>query len=145
MGVGEPARAFDAIADRYDDDGRHAAVADRLVSGIRSGSPTRSVVDVATGTGAAAFAALRRLDPGHVVAFDVSGRMIARARRAAAVHDPDGRITWLVAAAVPLPVDDRSVDVVVCASSLHFLGAAALTDWARVLRPGGLVAVHPAR
>ena len=39
-----------------------------------------------------------------------------------------------------MPADDHSADVVLCASSLHFLGAVAFADWLRVLRPGGRLA-----
>lgn len=45
-----------------------------------------------------------------------------------------------MAPAVPLPLPDRAADLVLCTSSLHFLGTAALHDWQRVLRPGGLAA-----
>ncbi|SNT66088.1 Methyltransferase domain-containing protein [Asanoa hainanensis] len=61
--------------------------------------------------------------------------MIARGR----AIGPEAGITWQVGSALPLPVADGSVDVVLCASSLHFLGRAALDDWRRVLKPGGRV------
>jgi ubiquinone/menaquinone biosynthesis C-methylase UbiE len=130
---------FDAAADAYDDDPHHGAIADLLVADL----PRRSfplVVDVATGTGAAAFAALRALDPARVLAVDISPRMVERATAKAGDLDPEGRIDWRVGPAVPLPVADGTADLVVCASALHFLGAAALHDWRRVLRPGGVVA-----
>lgn len=134
-----PIDVFDSAADAPDDP-HHGEVADRLVAGLRRRPAPELVVDVATGTGVAAVAALQRLGPSSVLAVDISPRMIDRARARAAAVDPDGRITWRVAAAVPLDVPDRCVDVVLCASSLHFLGASALTDWRRVLRPGGQVA-----
>jgi ubiquinone/menaquinone biosynthesis C-methylase UbiE len=130
---------FDATADRYDEDPNHRAIADLMV-GLLPRRPFPLVVDVATGTGAAAFAALRVLGPARLLALDISPRMIARASAAAAEQDPDGRIEWRVAPAVPLPVADGIADLVLCASALHFLGAAALRDWRRVLRPGGVVA-----
>ncbi|RJQ77028.1 class I SAM-dependent methyltransferase [Amycolatopsis panacis] len=128
---------FDTHAPGYDADSFHPLVADTLVDGLSRGPSL--LVDVATGTGAAAFAALR-LNPAAVLAVDFSPAMIKQARQKAARLDPEGRISWQVAPAVPLPLDDASADAVVCASALHFLGAAALADWRRVLRPGGRLA-----
>lgn len=132
-----PAGAFDAAASGYDLGDHHAAVADGLVRGIpQAGSPAL-VIDVATGTGAAAYSALRHLAPDRIIAIDFSLRMLDRARAQAAWHDPEARIEWRTAPAVPLDIDDQSADVVLCASSLHFLSCAALDEWRRVLRPGG--------
>lgn len=136
----DPGAAFDAVAARYDDDTSHGAIAAALVDGVADGAPVTTVLDVATGTGVAAFAALGRLHPRRVVAVDASAGMIARAVDKARILDPEGRIRWRVGPAVPAPVPDGEVDVVLCASSLHFLGTAALDDWRRVLVPGGRVA-----
>ena len=128
---------FDADAAGYDEDTFHPYVAEQLIGGL---APKPDLlVDVAAGTGAAAFAALR-LEPAAVFAIDLSPAMIEIARAKAADRDPDGRITWRVGSAVPLPIGDGEADAVVCASALHFLGARALTDWRRVLRPGGKLA-----
>lgn len=132
------AELFDAMADGYDEDDFHVQVADALLAGLPE--EPGLVLDVATGTGFAAFAALR-LRPARVLGVDLSPAMIERAR----AKDPDGRITWQVGSALPMPVPDHSADIVVCASSLHFLGAAALPDWRRVLRLGGRVAFSAPR
>jgi ubiquinone/menaquinone biosynthesis C-methylase UbiE len=131
------AAVFDGTAEHYDEDTFHASVAEALVEPLPEGPEL--VLDVATGTGFAAYAALR-LKPARVLAVDLSTAMLARAQAKAAALDPEGRITWQVAPAVPMPVEDHSADVVLCASSLHFLGAAAFPDWLRVLRPGGRLA-----
>ncbi|MFK0243776.1 DUF2203 family protein [Amycolatopsis azurea] len=128
---------FDGMAAHYDEDTFHGLVAEALVDGLGSTAPER-VLDVATGTGVAAFAALR-LEPGEVLAIDISPGMIAQAETKAATRDPGKVITWQVASAVPSPVEDEGADAVLCASSLHFLGTAALRDWLRALRPGGRV------
>ncbi|MFC3996884.1 class I SAM-dependent methyltransferase [Nocardiopsis sediminis] len=130
---------FDDAAARYGD-AFHRLVADRLVGGVDGAVAPRVVLDAATGTGDAAFAVLRRFRPERIVAIDLSPRMVERAVAAAAEHDPDGRIEWRTGPAAPAPVADAAVDLVVCASSLHFLGMGALRDWRRVLRPGGRVA-----
>ena len=132
---------FDSTADGYDDDPHHGVIADLLLAGLpRPAAPPRLVVDVATGTGVAAFAALRALAPARVLAVDISPGMVERARVKAATADPEGRVEWRVAPAVPLPLPDGTADVVLCASALHFLGPAALHDWRRVLRSGGRAA-----
>ncbi|WIX79868.1 class I SAM-dependent methyltransferase [Amycolatopsis carbonis] len=128
---------FDEMAASYDDDPFHPLVADTLISFLPSHPGL--LLDVATGTGAAAFASLR-LSPTVVVGVDISEGMVALARAKAPALDPAGVISWQVGPAVPLPVADATADAVVCASALHFLGATALADWVRVLRPGGIVA-----
>ena len=131
------AALFDSTAEHYDEDEFHSLVADELVSPLPSAPGL--VLDVATGTGFAAYAALR-LKPARVLAVDLSPAMVARATAKAATQDPDGRIEWRVGPAVPMPATDHSADIVLCASSLHFLGAVAFEDWLRVLKPGGRLA-----
>ncbi|MDS0132256.1 MULTISPECIES: class I SAM-dependent methyltransferase [unclassified Amycolatopsis] len=128
---------FDGTAEHYDDDTFHASVAAALVEPLPSGPEL--VLDVATGTGFAAYAALQ-LKPTRVLAVDLSPAMVARAEAKAPAQDPDGRIEWRVGPAVPMPAPGHSADVVLCASSLHFLGAVAFADWLRVLKPGGRLA-----
>ncbi|GAA3087547.1 class I SAM-dependent methyltransferase [Pseudonocardia yunnanensis] len=134
------ASAFDAAADTYDEDLHHVEIAEELVRGLQPTSPPALVVDVATGTGFAAFAALRLLAAQRVVGVDISRGMLDRARAKAPHEDPHGRIEWRHAPAVPLDLATGSVDVVLCASALHLLGLDALREWLRVLRPGGQVA-----
>ena len=136
------AGVFDGMAEGYDEGDFHVRVADALLTGLPPGPEL--VLDVATGTGFAAFAALR-LRPARVLGVDLSPAMIAQARAKAPELDPEGRITWQVGSALPMPVPDHSADVVVCASALHFLGGAAPADWRRALRPGGRVAFSVSR
>ena len=131
------AALFDSTAEHYDEDTFHARVADELVAPLPPEPDL--VLDVATGTGFAAYAALR-LKPSRVLAVDLSPAMVAQATAKAAELDPSGLITWQVGPAVPMPSPDGSADAVLCASSLHFLGAVAFADWRRVLRPGGRLA-----
>ena len=125
---------FDASADNYDDDPHHLVIARLLVAGLRPVPEPDLVVDVATGTGFAAIAALETLSPRRVVAIDISPWMIEKAAA------KTGRVEWRVAPAVPLDLPDGVADVVLCASALHLIGASALPEWRRVLRPGGQVA-----
>jgi ubiquinone/menaquinone biosynthesis C-methylase UbiE len=125
---------FDASADTYDHDPHHLVIARLLVAGLQPVPEPDLVVDVATGTGFAAIAALETLGPRRVLAIDISPRMIEKAAA------KTGRIEWRVAPAVPLDLPDGAADVVLCASALHLIGASALLEWRRVLRPGGHVA-----
>jgi arsenite methyltransferase len=135
----EISAAFDTIAQAYDDNREHALIAAAVVSLIES-AEAELIVDVATGTGAAAFAALKGLAPARIIAIDVSAGMLDVARRRAISEDPDQRIEWMLRSAVPLPIGDDSADLVLCTASLHFLGREALSDWYRVLRCGGQAA-----
>lgn len=130
-----PAGPYDP--DAHDADPHHLAVARRLVAGLSPAPRPELVVDVATGTGFAAVAALEALAPRRLVGVDLSPRMI---EKAAAKTAGDERVEWRVGPAVPLDLPDASADVVLCASALHLIGATAPPEWRRVLRPGGQVA-----
>jgi len=134
----ELAGVFDELADSYDH-GHHEEIARALIGQVAPGADD-AVADVACGAGAVALqlARERPASAKPVLAVDLSPGMVAvgRARAAATAN---ARIDWRVGDAVPLPVPDHSLDVVFCASSLHFLGARALADWRRALRPGGRV------
>ena len=96
------------------------------------------VLDVGCGTGVLARAAYDVVQPGGGVAgVDLNAGMLAVARRAA----PD--IRWRQAAAEHLPLESGSVDRVLSQFALMFFTdpAAAVTEMARVLRPGGRVCV----
>jgi len=86
--------AFDAIAGHYDDNDEHAHIADALVR-LLVPAAAGFLVDVATGTGAAAFAALELLGPTRIVAVDISAGMLGVARKRAVTPDPGQRIEWL--------------------------------------------------
>jgi SAM-dependent methyltransferase len=102
-----------------------------------------TVLDLGSGAGFDALLAVRVVGPtGHVIGVDMTPEMLERARRnaeaagAANVEFRSGRIE-------ALPVDDRSVDVVIsnCVINLVPDKAAAFREIARVLRPGGRMAV----
>ena len=109
---------------------RAAAVTD----GIR-------VLDIATGTGLSAEAALGAVGPaGHVTAADISSEManVARARLGDA---PNILVTVEDGQALSFP--DGSFDVVLCNLGLMFFPdpVRGLSEFRRVLRPGGRAAV----
>jgi ubiquinone/menaquinone biosynthesis C-methylase UbiE len=143
------AHAFDALAPGYDHV-HHDAVAQALLA-FAGPSYQGAAADVACGGGAVALA-LAQLRQGEgapgdlaagdarVLAVDLSPQMIEVGRARAAQAGLAGAIEWRVGSALPLPVPDASLDLILCASSLHFLGAAALHVWRRALRDGGRAA-----
>ncbi|WP_327233913.1 methyltransferase domain-containing protein [Streptomyces sp. NBC_01317] len=133
------ARVFDDLAPRYDHE-HHEEVARALLALVGPGVAD-VVADVACGAGAVALQLARSRPAGAppVLAVDVSPGMIEAGRARGASLTASGAIDWRLADAVPLPAAAHSLDVVLCASSLHFLGSGAVADWRRVLRPGGRV------
>lgn len=97
---------------------------------------SRRIADIACGTGIMADRIQRELHPDEVYGVDMAEGMLAQARaRSAAVQ-------WLTGPAEALPFDDGVLDAVVTTSAFHFFDQpAALADFHRVLRPGGVVAV----
>jgi len=99
---------------------------------------TRRVLDVGCGTGATVLAEARACPGATVVGVDISGEMIARAKRAIG-PDLAARVSVMVADAARLPFERASFDVVTGHSFLYLLQdrADVLAEVARVLRPGG--------
>lgn len=105
------------------------------VAAVRAGE---RVLDVACGTGVAARAALERVGrAGAVVGLDVNEQMLEVAQRGG------GSIEWRAGRAEDLPFADATFDAVLCLFGLMFFEdrARALQEMARVVRPGGRVAV----
>src|SRR5579872_534338 len=99
------------------------------------------VLDIATGTGLSAEAALDAVgSAGHVTAADVSSEMADLARRRLS-DAPNASVTVEDGQALSFP--DRSFDAVLCNLGLMFFPnpLRGLSEFRRVLRPGGRVAV----
>jgi SAM-dependent methyltransferase len=100
--------------------------------------PGMRVLDVACGTGILARSLAERLgSSGSVVGLDINQGMLAVAKRKAP------SIEWREGAAEALPFDDASFDAVVSQFGLMFFEdrRTAIQEMARVLRPGGRLAV----
>lgn len=125
----------------YDDPGNPAFDMDEpVIADIVDALPVGDVLDAACGTGRIA----RLLaDRGHrVFGVDSSPDMLARAQE----RVPQGRFE--LGELTALPAADASTDLVTCALALTHVGdlAPVLTEFARVLRPGGHVVLsdmHP--
>ncbi|MDA8164767.1 MAG: class I SAM-dependent methyltransferase [Desulfobacteraceae bacterium] len=104
-------------------------------------------LDVACGAGQYALAAARRIGPaGMVHAVDLWTEGIDRLQRAAADKGLDRIAAQVADVSRHIPLPDREADVALIATALHDLkeiGAhgGTLREIARVLKPGGLLAV----
>jgi demethylmenaquinone methyltransferase / 2-methoxy-6-polyprenyl-1,4-benzoquinol methylase len=109
--------------------------------------PGERAVDVATGTGKLALAAAAEVAPGgRVVGLDASAAMLAQARRAeAGARGAAGGpvVEWVIGNAMAMPFGDGEFDAAVVGFGLRNMPDldAALGEMARVLRPGGRLAV----
>jgi SAM-dependent methyltransferase len=123
-------------------DARARPITERMLA-VTDPRPGERVLELACGPGGAGLAAADRVGPtGEVVVSDVAAEMVAIATERAAARglsQVHGRVIDLEEIAEP----DDSYDVVLCRDGLMFASdhARALAGIARVLRPGGRVAV----
>jgi demethylmenaquinone methyltransferase/2-methoxy-6-polyprenyl-1,4-benzoquinol methylase len=112
-----------------------------LVSRVEVG-PDDTVLDVATGTAAVAIELVRRTGC-RVVGLDQSREMLATGRRR--IHDAglDDRIELVEGTAERLPYPDAAFDALTFTYLLRYVHdpAATMRELARVVRPGGTVAM----
>lgn len=104
-------------------------------------APGMCVLDIATGTGLSAEAALAAVGPtGHVTAADISPAMVRRARERLG-KAPNVSVSAEDGQALSYP--DESFDAVLCNLGLMFFPdpVRGLSEFRRVLRPGGYAAV----
>jgi ubiquinone/menaquinone biosynthesis C-methylase UbiE len=104
-------------------------------------APGMCVLDIATGTGLSAEAALAAVGPtGHVTAADISPAMVGKARERLG-KAPNAWV--LVEDGHALSFADASFDAVLCNLGLMFFPdpARGLSEFRRVLRPGSRAAV----
>lgn len=114
-------------------------VEEELVA-VLAGSPIGRVLDIGTGTGR--IAELLAGEAEHVIALDKSPAML-RLARARLQNIGTERVTMVQGDFASLPVDSASVDTVLFHQVLHFAQnpIQALTEAARVNRPGGRVVI----
>jgi ubiquinone/menaquinone biosynthesis C-methylase UbiE len=142
----DPARAYDIWSATYDSQAENPLLAadDQLV-GDMLGSVTiqgRVVVDVGCGTGRL-WDRLLALEPARLIGYDVSEGMLARLRD----KYPGATAEKLDGYRLPHAADG-GCDVLISTLTLGYLAdvEAALTEWSRVLKPGGDMVVtdlHP--
>jgi len=126
--------AYEAYVGRWS-----RAVAGRFVPSLDA-SGGGGWIDVGCGTGVLTAAVLEHAAPSSVLGLDASTAFVQVARER--VVDP--RVRFEVGDAADLPVGSSTVDAVVSGLVLNFLPdrLRALTEWHRVLRPGGLLGLY---
>jgi demethylmenaquinone methyltransferase / 2-methoxy-6-polyprenyl-1,4-benzoquinol methylase len=112
-----------------------------LVSRVQVG-PKDNVLDVATGTAAVAIELTRRTGC-HVVGLDQSVEMLDAGRRRVEAAGLGDRIELVVGIAERLPFEDASFDGLTFTYLLRYVDdpAATMRELARVVRPGGTIAM----
>lgn len=105
-------------------------------------APGDRVLDVGTGTGALALAVASSTSAGRIVAIDPTRAMLEQARRNAVRADLTECIVFCCGSAEAFPFRDRSFDVVLTSMAMHHTDVRrTLAEMARVLRPGGRLAI----
>lgn len=140
---------FDNIAPAYDfmnramSFGLHGSWLRRALRLIRKNKPEGPWLDVATGTAHVAIS-LSQLDPNvHITGIDLSEGMLAIGRRKVERAGLSSRITLQKADCLALPFSGESMGLVTVAYGVRNFQqlSLGLAEMARVLKPGGMLAV----
>ena len=139
---------FDAIADRYDTLNRVLSLGtDRgwrklAVRSLELG-PAARVLDLATGTADMVLEILAAHPDARIVGVDPSREMLRVAQGKLAARGLADRTELVVGSAERIPLPDATVDAITMAFGIRNVPdrPGALADMARVLRPGGRVAI----
>ncbi len=140
--LGRPSGALGRLVARRLNRGNRAVVT-AAVEAARP-APGAAVAEVGFGGGLGVSLLLDRVAPDGVVhGVEISETMLARAGRVFRREVADGRLQLHRATMDRLPQPDGSLDAVVSTNTIYFVDdlPAALTGIARVLRPGGRLAL----
>jgi ubiquinone/menaquinone biosynthesis C-methylase UbiE len=124
-------RQFDAIAPRWETMRKPDSLAPFETALAAVEPPPKRVLDLGTGTGAAALRVAGFFPDAEVVGADLSERMVAEARRGTP-PDLAGRVRFEVADASALPYESGAFDLVTLSNMIPFFD-----ELNRVVAPGG--------
>ncbi len=112
----------------------------RRLGALMDLSPDSLVLDVACGRGTSAIAIAQEFGC-RVTGIDLSEASIAAAREAAGQAGLTGRMRFEVGDGEALPIEAQSVDAVICECAFCTFPdkTTAASEFARVLRPGGVL------
>jgi demethylmenaquinone methyltransferase / 2-methoxy-6-polyprenyl-1,4-benzoquinol methylase len=144
----EIAGMFDRIAWRYDFLNHFLSLGTdiwwrrKAISAIANLVKPERILDVATGTGDMAIAALR-LNPLTIKGIDISEQMLQRGRQKLIKKGLTKRIELVQAASEQIPYPDESFDVAMSSFGVRNFSDTlkGLTEMNRVLIPGGVIMV----
>ncbi|HZL76415.1 MAG TPA: bifunctional demethylmenaquinone methyltransferase/2-methoxy-6-polyprenyl-1,4-benzoquinol methylase UbiE [Bacteroidales bacterium] len=139
---------FDDIAPRYDFLNHFLSFGiDRIwrrkaVKIISRTHKNADILDVATGTGDLAIAALK-LDPKHITGIDISEKMLAAGREKIRRKGLSEKITLITGESEKILFPDNRFDVAMSSFGVRNFAdpLVGLTEMGRVLRSGGLIVV----
>jgi len=143
----EVKQMFDAIAGSYDFL-NHALSLNidkiwrrRLIKYLGRSNP-KTILDVATGTGDLALAALK-INPDIIKGVDIATGMLEIGRKKILSRGEESRISLMEGDSENLPFEDKEFDAVMVAFGVRNFEnpLKGLKEMNRVLRPGGLVAI----
>lgn len=131
---------FDSVAGRLGKDYVPGKSWKSLAEALLRLMPPMTIADVGAGDGS--FSLLLAQNATKVIAVDASAKMIEFARDQARRHHIKN-VDYRLGDMEELPIDDESVDLVFFSQSLHHAlhPDRAVSEAARILRPGGRIAV----
>lgn len=146
--TGQVREMFDNIAPAYDFMNRAMTLGvdkawrRKTVATLAAHGAT-DILDVATGTGDLAIQIARTLPQASVTGIDLSEGMTGIGCDKVRVAGLDGRVRLMQGDCLSLPMDDESYDAVTVAYGVRNFEnlARGYSEMARVLRPGGMLAV----
>lgn len=139
---------FDSIARRYDFLNHFLSLGTdrfwrrRAISALGRYIKPELILDVATGTGDLAIAALR-LNPVKIVGIDVSEKMLEIGKSKISSRDLNDLIELQKGDSESIPFSDNRFDAVMSAFGVRNFGTPVkgLSEMCRVIRPGGVIMV----
>lgn len=131
----EVAEYYNVMAKRYGRIPCQRVLKRVLATGIEKGK----AIDVGTGPGTFPIFLSKAIPELQFKGIDLSGVMIDIARRNAREEGLDGKIDFELGSAYSLPVEDHSLDLVLCITTLHHLEHPLefFNEVARSLKEGG--------